>query len=147
MDPRVIYTKTAKGVSEIKSRTIRLPRDLGLVFLGVDGKTTTADLVTKSGLPQAQVYSALERLFTEDYIKPLQAPSPAARSVDDSGTDLDFTSPEAVAKLNAEAEARAKAEAAAKALALAEAQAAAAAKARQENEARARAAAEARVWS
>ena len=38
MHPDTIYTKTAKGVLEVKNKTIRLPRELGLIFLAVDGK-------------------------------------------------------------------------------------------------------------
>ena len=37
MSEQTIYTKTAKGVLEVKNRTIKLPRDLERVFMLVDG--------------------------------------------------------------------------------------------------------------
>jgi hypothetical protein len=47
MHPHTILTKTAKGVLEVKNKTIRLPRELGLVFLAVDGKATVASCPPK----------------------------------------------------------------------------------------------------
>ena len=130
MLPQTIYTKTAKGVLEVKNKTIRLPRELGLLFLAVDGKSRVTDLAEKSGLAEEQLPAALEKLVADGYIKifaATQAPSGAAGAED---LDLDFTSPAKVALLNTEAESRAKAEAEAKARAEAAARAATAAKAR-----------------
>jgi hypothetical protein len=153
MHPKTVYTKTSKGVLEVKNKTIKLPRDLGLVFLSVDGKSTIADLVQKAGMPQNKLQQALDQLVADGYIKVFSSPgaastaAPAARAGagQDQGDELDFTSPEAMTKLNAEAEVRAKAEAAAKARAQAAARATAEAKMRQEAEARGRAQAEAKA--
>src|ERR1700710_714924 len=103
MHPQTIFTKTAKGVLEVKNKTIRLPRELGLVFLAVDGKTKVADLSAKSGLDQAQIEPALEKLVTEGYIKVFSdAPAPGSAAGTED-LDLDFTSPAKVALLNTEA--------------------------------------------
>jgi DNA-binding Lrp family transcriptional regulator len=143
MHPQTVFAKTAKGVLEIRNKTIKLPRDLGLVFLAVDGKSTIGELAQKAGLPGEKLEEALDKLATDGYIKIFSSPAPVAAAAataaaQDVEDDLDFTSPQAVAKLNAEAETRLKAEAEAKARALTAARAAAEAKIRQETEAQRR---------
>jgi hypothetical protein len=158
--PKTIYSKTPKGVLEMKNKTTKLPRDAGMVFLAVDGKSTAADLLRRSGMDEKKLHPILEKLVADGFIRVFTAPeSPkpaaataatlAAGSIPGPGVedDLDFTSPTAMSKLNAEAESRAKAEADAKARALAAARAAAEAKVRQEAEARARSQAEAKAQS
>ncbi|HXF67112.1 MAG TPA: helix-turn-helix domain-containing protein, partial [Burkholderiales bacterium] len=102
MHPQTIYTKTPKGVLEVKNKTAKLPRELGLVFLAVDGKSTVADLLKKSGMEESQLHEALEKLAADGFIKVFSAPAEAAPKQDES-LDLDFTSSEAIDKLNAEA--------------------------------------------
>jgi hypothetical protein len=153
INPKTIYTKTPKGVLEVKNKTVKLSREEGTVFLSVDGKSTVADLVKKSGIGEKRLQDALEKLTSDGVIRVFSipdAPKPAtaasvaagASQAGAVGDDLDFTSPEAMTKLNAEAATRAKAEAEAKTRALAAARASAEAKVRQEAEARARALAE-----
>src|SRR5476649_1824257 len=134
MHPQTIYTKTTKGVLEVKTKTIRLPRALGLLFLAVDGKSKVADLATKSGVAEAGIPAALEKLVADGYIRILVEAPAAGGTAGAEDLDLDFTSPAKVALLNTEAEQRAKAEAEAKARAETAARAAAEAKARQEVE-------------
>ena len=155
MHPLTIYTKTAKGVLEIRNKTIKLARDLSQVFLLVDGKSTVTDFLKKdSRLEEGPFQEALTKLEADGYIKVFSSPAPAVsapakaiapRAHKEEGLDLDFTSPDVVAKLNAEASARARAEAEAKARAEAAARAAAQAKARQEAETKGRAIAEAKM--
>ena len=143
MNPQTIFAKTPKGIQEVKTRAMHLPRELALVFLAIDGKSPAAALAQKARLDDRAVAQAIEKLVADGYIRALQEqPAAGAAGKPDESLDLDFTSPVAVAKLNAEATARAQAEAAAKARAAAAAREAAAAKARQEIEARARAQAE-----
>ncbi|HET9663152.1 MAG TPA: hypothetical protein VFP00_02905, partial [Burkholderiales bacterium] len=119
MHPLTVYTKTAKGVLETRSKTGKLTRELNRVFLMVDGKSTVAQIVTKDDdLEEDKLHEALAKLEAEGYIKIFSAPAEAAAfspaAVDLEPTDeleLDFTSPELVAKLNVEAAARAKTEA------------------------------------
>lgn len=143
MQSNTVYTKTAKGILEIKNKTVRLPRDVGLVFLSIDGKATVADLAAKSGMPPPKLNQALEKLLADGYIKTVGSASSAATDVEE--LDLDFTSPEALAKLNVDAATRARAETDANARASEERRAALQAKLRQEAEARARALAEVRA--
>src|SRR3970040_2224152 len=146
MHPLTIYTKTAKGVLEIRTKTIKLPRELSQVFLLVDGKSTVTDLLKKdSDLEEEKLKEVLTKLETDGYIRVFSAPAEAApvpgraaavTAPKEEGVELDFTSPEVVAKLNAEAATRVKAEADAKARAEAAARALAQAQARQAAEAK-----------
>ncbi len=156
IDPKTIYSKTPKGVLEIKNKTSKLPRDAGMVFVAVDGKSTAANLLRKSGVEERKLHEILEKLTADGFIRVFSAPDtakPATAATTLAGPipgpgaedDLDFTSPAAMSKLNAEAVTRSKAEADAKARALAAARASAEAKVRQEAEARARAQAEAKA--
>src|SRR5689334_14686975 len=117
--PRTIYTKTPKGVMEAK----KLDRASGNVFVTVDGKSTVADLLKKSGLEDKKLEELLEKLTTDGYIRvfsspeppPAAAPAPAKPGAKGaapaaSDDDFDFTTPQAMSQLNAEAEKRAKAE-------------------------------------
>ena len=99
MHPKTIFTKTAKGVLEVKNKTIRLPRELGLVFLAVDGKSAVGSLPEKAKISEEALDQALEKLQADGYIKIFYQPPEAgqAASVD---LDLDFTSPAHLAQLN-----------------------------------------------
>src|SRR6185503_16571850 len=102
MHPKTIFTKTAKGVLEVKNKTIRLPRDLGLVFLAVDSKSTLAELPQKAGISEATLTAAIEKLVNDGYVRVLSEPSSAGAAPADLDLDLDFTSPAKVAELNTE---------------------------------------------
>jgi hypothetical protein len=143
--PETVYTKTAKGILEIRNKSVKLPRELGLVFLSVDGKSSVADLLPRSGMTSPQLQHAINTLVADGYIKAVSGPArPAPGPAADAG-DLDFSSAEAMTKLNMEAASHALAAADAAKRAQAEARAALEAQMRQESEARARALAEARA--
>src|SRR6185369_15662679 len=69
MDAETIFTKTTKGVLAVKNKTIRMPRDLSMVFLAVDGKSTVAELAKKSGLAEGAIPAALKRLLSDGYVR------------------------------------------------------------------------------
>jgi DNA-binding MarR family transcriptional regulator len=94
MHSKTMFTKTPKGVQELENRTMRLPRDLGLVFLAVDGRRSVAELMQKAGMDESSLVQALDRLVANGYIKvsyePLEAEHASSASDD---FDLDFTIP------------------------------------------------------
>ena len=149
--PKTIYSKTPKGVLEIKNRTAKLEKVANQVLVAIDGKSTVADLRKKADIEPKAFDETLEKLTTDGFVRvfftppEVQQAAAQAAAVASAEDAFDFTTPEAMTKLNTEQEARAKAEAAAKARALAAARAAAEAKVKQEAEARARAAADAKV--
>jgi hypothetical protein len=76
MDNKTIFTKTAKGVGEAVGKTRALSRDLRIVLKEVDGKTSFEKLLDKiSGLSEAKLHAALNKLSTEDYIREFVAPT------------------------------------------------------------------------
>src|SRR5687768_12377607 len=99
ISPETIYTKTAKGILELKNKTVKLPRELGLIFLSVDGKASVADLQPRSGMTPVQLQHALNTLVTDGYIKTVAVGAPQA-AVDDN---VDFSQRQVVATVNAEA--------------------------------------------
>ena len=140
--PETIYSKTAKGILEVKNKTVKLPRELGLIFLSVDGKASVADLQPRSGMSPAQLQHALTALVTDGYIKTV---SQGGTQVAVDKDNVDFTQRQAIATVNAEAASHALAAADAAKRAQAEAKAALEARLRGEAEARARALAETRA--
>jgi DNA-binding MarR family transcriptional regulator len=92
MHPQIIFTKTSKGLQEVINRTIRLPQDLGLLFLAVDGRCTVSGLSQKAGMDESSLVQALDKLVADGYIRLFYEPPEAGQSVPVSGdVDLDFT--------------------------------------------------------
>ena len=50
MHPKTIFSKTPKGVLEVKNKTAKLDRAHGQIFIAVDGKSTVSDLVKKADM-------------------------------------------------------------------------------------------------
>ena len=94
MDNKTIYSKTGKGVLEIKNKAGKLPKDLVKVLTLIDGKSTVDDLTAKSKLSDAEIGKALGDLTTGGYIKEFTNTSTGTQS-GGAGSyvdDLDFTS-------------------------------------------------------
>ena len=94
MDNKTIYSKTGKGVLEIKNKAGKLPKDLVKILTLIDGKSSVADLVAKSKLSDPEINKALSDLSTGGYIKEFANTSTGVRGSGE-GTyvdDLDFTS-------------------------------------------------------
>ena len=94
MDNKTIYSKTGKGVLEIKNKAGKLPKDLVKVLTLIDGKSTVADLMSKSKLSDADMNKALGDLTTGGYIKEFANTSAGAQGGAGGSyvDDLDFTS-------------------------------------------------------
>ena len=94
MDNKTIYSKTGKGVLEIKNKAGKLPKDLVKVLTLIDGKSTVADLMSRSKLSDADMNKALGELTTGGYIKEFANTSTGTQSGGGGSyvDDLDFTS-------------------------------------------------------
>lgn len=73
MDSNLIYIKTTSGEEAMHQRTRVMQRNLRMVLILVDGKSTVADLVSKIGNPQLTEASLLE-LEEGGFIAPHVAP-------------------------------------------------------------------------
>jgi|GEM_PF-3774860 len=51
MDSNTVFTKTAKGVTQVNQRTQSLSRELTRVLKAIDGKSTVAQLAVKAEMP------------------------------------------------------------------------------------------------
>ena len=94
MDKNTIYSKTGKGVLEIKNKAGKLPKDLVRLLSLIDGKSTVAELMAKAKLDLGEINKALGDLTTGGYIKEFANTSTGVQS-GGSGSyvdDLDFTS-------------------------------------------------------
>lgn len=69
MDPNLIYIKTASGEEAMHQRTRVMQRNLRMVLILVDGKSTVSDLMLKIGNPQL-TESALVELEEGGFIAP-----------------------------------------------------------------------------
>jgi hypothetical protein len=95
MDKKTIYSKTGKGVLEIKSKAGKLARDLVRVLTLIDGKSNVAELISKSRLSDADMNRSLSQLSNGGYIKEFSATSSSASGTSSASSyvdDLDFTS-------------------------------------------------------
>ena len=69
MDSNLIYAKTASGEEAMKKRTRVMQRNVRMVLILVDGKSTVADLCLKTGNPQLTEY-ALGELERGGFVEP-----------------------------------------------------------------------------
>ncbi len=85
-----IYRKTALGVTEIETRSHKLPQRLRGLLIMVDGKRDTAAL---GSLAPQQAEQALAQLHEQGFIEPagesLPAPAPAAAPAPRPGADFE----------------------------------------------------------
>ena len=95
MDQKTIYSKTGKGVLEIKNKGGKLSRDLVRVLAQIDGKSTVADLTSRSKLSDADIARCIKQLEDGGYIKEFSSLSGQLSTVPPADTsyvdDLDFT--------------------------------------------------------
>ncbi len=98
MDKKTIYSKTGKGVLEIKNKAGKLSKDLIKVLTLIDGKSNMADLLAKAKFDDAEMDKAITQLSAGGYIKEFSNTSTGVSSggSDPGGgsyvDDLDFTS-------------------------------------------------------
>ena len=98
MDRTTVFSKTGKGLLEIKSKASRLPKDQVKVLTLVDGKATLEDLVGKSRIVEVELRKILNALASTGFIKEFtsaasSSPSASPTTVPGGGEaeDLDFT--------------------------------------------------------
>lgn len=70
MDANLIYRKTPAGEAAVRQRTRVVQRNMRMVLILVDGRSTVADLCEKAGNPQL-VDTALQELERDGLIAPL----------------------------------------------------------------------------
>ncbi len=97
MDQKTIYSKTGKGVLEIKNKSGKLSKDLTRVLTLIDGKCSVADLMSKAKMSEAEIGRSIKQLEDAGYVKEFASlsggpVSGSARADTSYVDDLDFTS-------------------------------------------------------
>jgi hypothetical protein len=95
MDQKTIFSKTGKGVLEIKNKAGKLSKDLVKVLTLIDGKSSVADVVAKSKFSVGDITRFIKQLEDAGYVKEFNNPSSssyeAAPTESSYVDDLDFT--------------------------------------------------------
>lgn len=76
MDPKIIYAKTPNGDEAVRQSTRVVQRNLRMVLVQIDGKTSVAELAEKIGNPRL-VESAIKELSNDGLIAPVGEASSA----------------------------------------------------------------------
>ena len=97
MDLKTIFTKTAKGVTQVNQKTQSLSRDLMKVLKSIDGKSNVSALAEKADFPVPALEKALTALQKDGFIKVFEVRQEVAMT-DFGGDDddFDFTAPKKV---------------------------------------------------
>ncbi|MCU6434208.1 hypothetical protein LPB67_10545 [Undibacterium sp. Jales W-56] len=99
MDKHIVYTKTAKGLTEAIGKTKQLSRGLRTLLKEIDGNASVAAIqISLDNLSDKKLEQALEQLFKENYIRIFDAPrrplkDTSAQTLTKSPTpeDIDFS--------------------------------------------------------
>ncbi len=91
MDSNTVFTKTAKGVTQVNQRTQSLSRDLTRVLKAIDGKSTVAQLAIKAEMPVLSVGKALAQLQRDSFTKIFEIKVEIPLTDFGGDDDFDFT--------------------------------------------------------
>ena len=95
MDKTTVYTKTAKGITQVNQKTASLSKDLMKVLKLIDGKSNFGQIMEKAEMDNASLTKAFTALQTGGFARVFQT----QKKDDDpfagegGGDDFDFTAP------------------------------------------------------
>lgn len=91
MDRATVFTKTAKGITQVNQRSASLPKDLMKVLKLIDGKSNFAQLMEKAELDKGAMEIALNKLTKDGFARIFETRKDELNFEEDD--DFDFTSP------------------------------------------------------
>lgn len=91
MDLKTVFTKTAKGVTQVNQRTQSLSRELTRVLKAIDGKSTVEQLTIKAEMQSMAVQKALFHLQKEGFVKVFEVKVEIPLTDFGGDDDFDFT--------------------------------------------------------
>ena len=97
MDLKTIFTKTAKGVTQVNQKTQSLSRDLMKVLKAIDGKSNVTALSDKADYPVPALEKALTALQKDGFIKVFEVKQEVPMTDFGDEDDFDFTAPKKAA--------------------------------------------------
>lgn len=94
MDQATVFTKTAKGITQVNQRSASLSKDLMKVLKLIDGKSNFGQLAEKAELDKNQLEKALNTLTKDGFARVFQTKKEELDPFgDEGGDDFDFTAP------------------------------------------------------
>jgi len=93
MDLKKIFTKTAKGVTQVNQKTQSLSRDLMKVLKVIDGKSNVETLSNKADIAVPALEKALIALQKDGFIKVFEVKQEVPLTDFGGDDDFDFTAP------------------------------------------------------
>jgi hypothetical protein len=94
MDQATVFTKTAKGITQVNQRTASLSKDLMKVLKLIDGKSNLGQLAERAELDKNQLEKALNTLTRDGFARVFQTRKVELDPLGDAGgDDFDFTAP------------------------------------------------------
>lgn len=91
MDSNTVFTKTAKGVTQVNQRTQSLSRDLTRVLKAIDGKSTVAQLAVKTEMTVVAIGKTLAQLQRDSFTKIFEIKVEIPLTDFGGDDDFDFT--------------------------------------------------------
>src|SRR5687768_14024320 len=91
MDQATVYTKTAKGITQVNQKSASLSKDLMKVLKLIDGKSNFTQIMEKAELDKNQLEKALNTLTKDGFARVFQTKKEEADPFGDD--DFDFTAP------------------------------------------------------
>ncbi len=92
MDRTTVYTKTAKGITQVNQKSASLSKDLMKVLKLIDGKSNFGQIMEKADLDQASLTKALNALNKDGFARVFQVRKEEADPFGPED-DFDFTAP------------------------------------------------------
>ncbi len=93
MDLKTVFTKTAKGVTQVNQKTQSLSKDLMKVLKVIDGKSTVEELADKADLALPAVEKLLAQLQKDNFTKIFEVKQDIPLTDFGGDDDFDFTTP------------------------------------------------------
>ena len=91
MDQATVYTKTAKGITQVNQKSASLSKDLMKVLKLIDGKSNFSQIMEKAELDKNQLEKALNALTKDGFARVFQTKKEESDPFGDD--DFDFTAP------------------------------------------------------
>ena len=92
MDRTTVYTKTAKGITQVNQKSASLSKDLMKVLKMIDGKSNFGQIMEKADMDQAALTKALNALTKDGFSRVFQVRKEEADPFGPED-DFDFTAP------------------------------------------------------
>ena len=93
MDRTVVFTKTAKGITQVNQKSASLSKDLMKVLKLIDGKSNFGQLLEKAEVDKGVLEKALNTLAKDGFARIFETRKEEADPFAASEDDFDFTAP------------------------------------------------------